>query len=336
MSRPVKKAKEPKQALNGVPGFKGLVNDKGVAYKDFSRGLGLVQSRVWADMAVPWVFILVLVAVFYFLRANTLASALLVVPASLWLSFWMHAYTLFFHEAAHFNIHRDRDKNDLLANIIMTPFTGMWVKDYRVSHWKHHLYLGKLNDTEISYHKPVSAGQVVEGLTGIYLLKTVWRYLQNFRSIDEGTSKTGSQNKATGFVVSLALMLVTQMAIVAGLYYFISIFAAVTWLANMFVTGPFIAHLRQSLEHRSLNADKNTDYSKVEHGAVLRMFGDGFFSRYFGGAGFNRHMLHHYDPSLSYTRFDDVEKFLAGTPIKTDLEASRTTYLKTFLALTRQ
>ena len=33
------------------------------------------------------------------------------------------------------------------------------------------------------------------------------------------------------------------------------------------------------------------------------------FSRYFGGAGFNRHLLHHLDPSISYTRFDEFERF---------------------------
>lgn len=336
MSDFAKKAARRPEKPAGVPDFKNLVNDRGVSYSDFRRALVLDQGQVWTDMAVPWVFIAVFVAAFYVLRDNMMASAVLIVPASLWLSFWMHAYTLFFHEAAHFNIHRDRRKNDLVANIVLTPFTGMWVKDYRISHWKHHLHLGKLNDTEISYHKPVSVSQVVEGLTGIYLAKTVWRYLSNFRAIDAGTSRAGANDKAAGFVVSLAIMLTTQFTIVAGLYFFVSGFAAVSWLVNMFVTGPFVAHLRQSLEHRALDADKRTDYSEVEHGAVLRMFGNGFFSRHFGGAGFNRHMLHHYDPSLSYTRFDDVEEFLAGTPAKKDIEANRTTYFKTFLALARQ
>jgi len=32
-----------------------------------------------------------------------------------------------------------------------------------------------------------------------------------------------------------------------------------------------------------------------------RLFGDDFFSCTFGGAGFNRHLLHHWEPQISYT-----------------------------------
>ena len=58
-----------------------------------------------------------------------------------------------------------------------------------------------------------------------------------------------------------------------------------------------------------------------------------FLSRFFGAAGFNRHLIHHYDPSISYTRFDDFEKFLLSSPAKSEIDKSKTSYLKTFFKL---
>ncbi len=336
MSTETKKQKT--ETLNGVPDIHSLVNDQGVSYNEFRKSLKLKQSVVYFNMIVPWLFIIAALALFYVLRDSFWGSLWLIPPATIWLAFWMQAFTVHIHEAAHFNIHSNRATNDLLADVFITPFTGLRVKDYRISHWKHHRFLGLLTDTEISYHKPISARQVVEGLTGIYLLKTVWRYFRNFREIDSSKSatSTGAKSKSTSFIWSLLIMLITQLVIVVAIWYFISIFAAFAWLANTFVAGPFVAHLRQSLEHRSLTADKKTDFASVEHGPVNRIFGTDFFSRYFGGAGFNRHLLHHYDPSISYTCFPEMEQFLDSTSAKDTLDASRTTYVKTFFALARQ
>lgn len=325
-------------SLNGVPDIHSLVNADGLTYKEFRKTLKLKQPIVYFNMVVPWVFIFVALVFFYILRENFWVSLWLVAPATLWLAFWMQAYTVHIHEAAHFNIHHNRATNDLLADMLITPFTGLRVKDYRISHWKHHRFLGLLTDTEISYHKPISVKQVFEGLTGIYLLKTVWRYFGNFRDIDSNrkVTSTGTSSKSTSFIWSLVIMLVTQLLITGVLWYFVSIFAAIAWLANTFIAGPFVAHLRQSLEHRSLTANKGTDFSEIEHGPINRIFGTDFFSRYFGGAGFNRHLLHHYDPSISYTCFPEMEHFLDSTSAKGVLDASRTTYVKTFFKLAKQ
>ena len=52
------------------------------------------------------------------------------------------------------------------------------------------------------------------------------------------------------------------------------------------------ATLRQLLEHRPAPG-------QIAGAAVTRMFGTDLFSRTFGGAGFNRHLLHHIEPQVS-------------------------------------
>ena len=64
--------------------------------------------------------------------------------------------------------------------------------------------------------------------------------------------------------------------------------------------------------------------------AVTRIFADGLFSNIFGGAGFSRHLLHHWEPQLSYTRLGDLERYLCATSIGGIIDARRTTYLQAF------
>jgi hypothetical protein len=90
---------------------------------------------------------------------------------------------------------------------------------------------------------------------------------------------------------------------------------------------------RQILEHRTHDANSDLDYHKIDQGASHRMFGSGFFASTFGAAGFNRHLLHHWDPQVSYTRLKDLEMFLKETSLNEELEKSKTTYLRTFLLL---
>ena len=74
------------------------------------------------------------------------------------------------------------------------------------------------------------------------------------------------------------------------------------------VTDPFM-ELRQTLEHRNNHKKYQKSQLCPKDYGVNQIFGNNFFSRYFGGAGFNRHLLHHLDPSISSTRFDEFEEF---------------------------
>ena len=73
-----------------------------------------------------------------------------------------------------------------------------------------------------------------------------------------------------------------------------------------------------------------------EGDAVTRLFGDGPLARVFGGAGFNRHLLHHLEPQISYTRLGDLEAFVMATSLAPRLDARRASYLGTFAELLRE
>jgi fatty acid desaturase len=108
----------------------------------------------------------------------------------------------------------------------------------------------------------------------------------------------------------------------------------ITWVAAMIIVFPLFATIRQLMEHRDIAASGKIDYSKIDHGKVNRLFGNGPLDSSFGAAGFNKHLLHHWDPSISYTCLNEVEKFLTNCPeTSAIIHKSKTSYLKTFVAL---
>ena len=109
--------------------------------------------------------------------------------------------------------------------------------------------------------------------------------------------------------------------------------AALAWASGVGVAFPFFGALRQLLEHRSLEARGQVDYTQVDHGGYTRLFGTGPFASLFGAAGFNRHLLHHWEPQVSYTCFDELEDIFVAVGMGPALDARRTTYGAAFRAL---
>ena len=98
---------------------------------------------------------------------------------------------------------------------------------------------------------------------------------------------------------------------------------------------PFFGALRQLLEHRDEYADPTVDYAVIEHGAIHRLFGDGLIANTLGGVGFNRHLLHHWEPQVSYTRLRELECYLIDTESAVYLREHQTTYWQTFWRMFR-
>ena len=131
----------------------------------------------------------------------------------------------------------------------------------------------------------------------------------------------------------LLLGLAFNAALVAGALWGGRYYVATAWVAGIGVFFPFFAALRQLLEHRDEHAPRGADFSRSPHGKVTRLFRPGPVGSTLGAAGFNRHLLHHWDPQVSYTRLADVERFLAQTDLAASLRTTRTTYLQTFVRL---
>ena len=326
----------PEESLNGVPNLLVLENPDGLVWKDFRRQLKPNFSVVVANICFSW--FMIGLGVLGFAALNSLRISWLpyvFIPfGGLWFAFWIQSYSAHFHESAHFNF-APRHLNDSLSRIFLTPFMGLDVKSYRISHWQHHRFLGDPRDTEISYHEPLTLQRILEGLSGIYLLRSLARYLRNYRRLSPMPDSPGEETSTASFLWPIAYALCVQSAIVFLLFLFISHAAALAWGTGLLLFGSFLSILRQTLEHRSLDAPDGVDFKSVPHGAVTRLFGCDLLSRNFGGAGFNRHLLHHWDPNISYTCFDDLESFLLGTAARDEIERQRTTYWKTFKEMFR-
>jgi len=269
----------------------------------------------------------------FYLFGESLFGYLLIPFVAIFQSYWVHSYACHFHEAAHYNLHKNRKINDLLALIFLTPFIGMFVQHYRATHWEHHRYLGGVSDTEVSYRNPINVRFFIQGLTGFSLLGILAKYVKNF---SKAGLKRKKENLSLYFMASLGIYLMSQLLILMLLNKYISFPAVVSWLLTLVLFFPLLSQLRQILEHRSYVASSEDDYQLCEHEPVNRMFGNDFFSRYFGSAGFNSHLLHHLDPSVSYTSFREMEAFLLKTRVASHLNSSKTTYFKCFKRLVSQ
>jgi fatty acid desaturase len=307
-----------------------LIEESGGRYKDFLKELSPDYKRVWIDIGFGYVMLalcLFVVTLFSGIWGLLVAAPL----GAVFVGFWIAYLQLFLHAAAHFNLSPDRRKNDLLCDIFLSWQTGTSIKAYRPVHFEHHMHLGDTEDSERSYFNPLTWQFILEMLTGIHAIR-VFLLRKAALNPEEDIQQHAGKGKSNaplwrGVMAHLVLLAVL---LAAGAWQ-----SALAWVGGVGIFFPFFATLRQLLEHRSEMADRNTDYSRTPHGALARLFGDDRFSRIFGGAGFNRHLLHHWEPQICYTRLKDLEAFLSSTAAGPIIKERRTSYFKVFRDLCR-
>jgi len=307
--------------LPGSPSLTGVVSQDGVSFARFRHELRPRYARAWLDVATRWALLAGgLIAICAASARWGWGAMWLVVPAAAWIGFWFASVVLFMHEGAHFQLHPDKSTNDRLANLAICWMTGDDIRAYRVLHWQHHLHLGDLQDTEVSYRYAPTLRYALETLFGVHAWQ-VFRHHLDIR-VDPDAPATGHGRGipfVRGFLVHAAIL---AGPVWAGLWP-----AVAAWVLGVAVVFPYCSGLRQQLEHRSTEASSAIDYARVPHGAVNRMFRRTPFARAFGSAGFDRHLLHHWEPTVSYTCFDELEAFFMATDFATRIDAVRTTYL---------
>jgi fatty acid desaturase len=315
----------------GSPALTGLRTGDGLGWREFRRGLQPRFGVVWCDIAGRFALTALGYAVACAVAAlagNAIGLALLPLTSA-WMGFWFGSVVLFMHEAAHYNLHPDKTLNDRLANVFVCILTGDDVKHYRALHWKHHLHLGETDDTEISYHWAPTIRFMLETLSGVH----AWRVFKAHRRARVLDAKEPGTRQRDFFALARGIALHAVIAGVPLLFGWYS--ASLAWVVAVAVVFPFVSALRQQLEHRSEEASAKLDYSIIPHGAVNRMFEGSSFARSFGSAGFSRHLLHHWDPSVSYTRFTDFEAFLMKTDFAPLVDDARTSYVAVWRQLAR-
>ncbi len=315
----------------GSPDLSGLRSEDGRAWLDFRRTLGARYSWIWMDIAGRYLGMFGLLGLIC-VGPTRFGNGVGLVLAPLFaagIGFWFATLVLFMHEAAHYNLARDKGRNDRLANGFVCLLIGDDIRHYRALHWKHHLKLGEVDDSEVSYHYAPDGRFALETIFGIH----AWRVFRNHRARAVGnTSAEGRLRDRFALLRGLSFHAMILIALVgAGVWS-----AAITWALAVGVVFPYLSALRQQLEHRSLDAGDRADFSHTRHGAINRMFARTLGARAFGSAGFWRHLLHHWDPTVSYTRYDDLEEFLMKTGLASEIDQARTSYTAVWRGLTRK
>jgi fatty acid desaturase len=258
-------------------------------------------------------------------------------PGYFWLSiplcaistgYWFSFIHLYIHEAAHYNIARNRKTNDMLANLFLGLIAGMHIQFYRLIHFDHHRYLGTTKDTENTYFEPLNWRFIIESLTGIRVFRVIAARNKVVSNIEGLSPEIMKQNKQMFLTGALFNFLLVCTLFILGYWQ-----VAIVWMGGIGVIFPFFLSLRQLLEHRGDDAHADVNYAEVAHGETSRMFGNGLIAVTFGSAGFNRHLLHHWDPQVSCTRLKDVERFLGDTELAPAVKQNHTNYIKTFFKL---
>jgi fatty acid desaturase len=288
---------------------------------------------VWRDLTLGWIaFALIIIATIAASHRSPFLALVAGVVAAVLVGFTIAYFMLFLHEAAHCNIHPDRWWNDLLCNVFVSGIIGMDVQSYRQIHWDHHRYFGGPMDSEISYRDPLNLRFLVELLIGVRALKVVLMRGKKLRSTDAEKPKKTRLKTARSVLLG---GMVFNGALLSVLFYFHEWAAMVGWIGGVLVFYPFFGALRQLLEHRGeLPVPAEAKIPAKERIEVVcyatnRLFGDGVLASTFGAAGFNRHLLHHWDPQISYTRLRELENFLLDTEAAPYLRERQTTYWRT-------
>jgi fatty acid desaturase len=327
--------------LPGAPDLRNIFNNSLGTWLSFRETLRPRYWLAWCEITLCLFMILGGFAAHLFLTRSlgNVRGFETATPFAIWIGFWLHAILSFGHEAAHYNLSTNRKRNDFLSDWTIWLFFPQTTKEYRKSHWQHHLHLGDTLDTEISYHNCLSPEFLVKAITGIYLAELVVRYVfpevPRVQPSHDTQNGSGAQAKTKSIVPLLRAL--TAHAIILAIALSLSCYAtAIAWVVAAVLIFPFLTTVRQVLEHRAIEAGCLTDFRYVTHGPVNRIFGTGLFAHFYGAAGFNRHLLHHWDPTISYTRFGDMKEFMEGTPLGPELRSAESGYLSSFVLLLRQ
>lgn len=315
-----------KNNLEGIP-FNEVVDIRGISYTSFREKLPPIYPKVYFDIIKGYIFLL-LFSFLIIYGSSELSHNWwwIIIPVGSLLIGYTAAYlALYIHEAGHFNIHPNKKINDRLATIALCLPLGLSIKSYRKIHWHHHIYLGTPEDTEVSYFNGLTWLFILETLTGIHLVRVMLKKKDN-PILSKDLRKRSNLMLASGVLFHLSIILPAV--------FFKSWAFVICWIAGFGLFFPFFATIRQILEHRDENASHLTDFTHKAHGKISRLFIQHFLNSSFGSAGFTRHMIHHWDPQVSYTRLKDVEYFLGSCKRTSQIISdSKTSYRSVFKKL---
>ena len=279
---------------------------------------------VWTDLGATWLALAAVIALLWAMPSTWpwWSRLLLAIVGSVPIGVLVHRIGLFLHEGAHVNV-APAAHNDLVTNIAAGAIVLTDVRAYRPIHMAHHRNLGTTRDTERTYFERLDLPFLVRAASGVHVLQVI-----RHRSATASDAAEGDEPQARpSLLVPLlgvaghATLIVT--ALVVGAWP-----VAIGWVLGLGSMYPLVQSTRQLLEHRAPEASGDLDYRTVDHGAFTRMFDRAAMGPVLGGAGFNRHLLHHWDAKVSYTRLAELERWLEQTDAEPLITARRSSYVR--------
>lgn len=305
---------------NDFAKIRGSIVDKaGTKLSDVVKTLRPKYFAVYRDIAFGIIMIAIGCALPIFANGNNFGVAFLILCGAIWFGYWFAYLQLFIHEGAHWNLAPGRWFNDFISNLFAAWWVGQDISDYRRVHFQHHRALGTDQDTEPTYFHELNSKFLLEAATGALAAKTMLKR-KHWSALEPASLKERTLRQKLALPIGLLLHISVLL-----IFAFQELYSAIAvWVLGMGAFFPFFGALRQLLEHRPLEGDSV--------GAVTRMF-TGPLSNSFGGAGFKQHLLHHWEPNISYTRLPELEQYLLDTSAGPIIQNCRTTYFATFRSL---
>lgn len=210
------------------------------------------------------------------------------------------------HDAAHYNVSRNKSLNDWLADLFLAAPTLISVQAYRDQHMLHHSYLGDPDrDTDVRAWYNICGRRMLKRtlltLLGVEAAKTVVSYSSRKTSPAE-VLRNG------GMIASSNIPLLAYCWwLGAPLIYFL------LWLLPIFTITLYLLTLRVIAEHQT------SDYARTGRDAFDRPFDPpltrtitaGPIERFFiGSMNFCYHHEHHLFPGIPYSKLPALHELL--------------------------
>jgi fatty acid desaturase len=260
-------------------------------------------ARVWRDASATWLTILLaLAAAAQFPHPLVLAVAFIAIAAR------QLALSHLVHDAAHFNISRDKARNDWLSDVFFAAPTLIATATYRAQHQSHHAHLGEAErDGDVRTWYSLRGGKVVSRvaltLLGGEALKTIASY-----------SEHGRRQAPADSLRQLALVALTNSVLVgycvwlgSPLVYF------GLWLLPIFTLTVLLLTLRVIAEHQNLDYARAgaDDFERDMLPPLVRTIEAGPIGRFLlGSMNFCYHHEHHLYPAIPYARLPELHRLL--------------------------
>lgn len=302
-----------------------LANSQGVRLVDYLGQLTPRYWRVYLDLAVGGAALAGSIAFIAAGQTAGISPVLLVPLGAALVGFWYFYLVSFIHEGVHWNLASDETMNDLICNVLASCMIAAHVVSWRQHHFEHHRSLGTVHDTEVTYFLPLNIVAVLKSVSGVRAIEALLSYLRRMSDVRSPAAFSAIEPR---LYVGPIVAATAHGLIVVGLWALGWTAASVAWLLGVGGVMPLLNTIRQVLEHRADSARPDVDYFRTDQGACARMFGSGWLDSMFGSAGANRHLLHHWEPQVSYTRLADLERFLADTAAREIMDRRRTTYYR--------